>query len=186
MPYSMSNKPRWASKKSDSVAKTAIEVFNEEFKRSGSEQKARRASLAAMKLAEQANEKYSPVVKALNEEKRLATFLVLEPQDEDMTTSDLHGDWYDAQTVEDSCYNFNRNCMKANLFHMASTDAYEFVESFIQKTDCVLGNREIKKGSWLATIFVKETPLGDEIWKSIKNGSINGLSIQCTAISEDI
>ena len=184
--YSLKDPPQWSRKKSKAVQKVAVETFNEEFKRSGSEQKARRASLATMVNAEESFKKYSPVVKALNEDKRLATFLVLEPQDEDMTTSDLHGDWYDAQTVEDSCYNFNRNCMKANLFHMASTDAYEFVESFIQKTDCVLGNREIKKGSWLATIFVKETPLGDEIWKSIKNGSINGLSIQCTALSEDI
>ena len=34
------------------------------------------------------------VAKSLNEEKRRATFVVLEPQDDDGTTTDLHGDWY--------------------------------------------------------------------------------------------
>lgn len=57
MPYSKSNPPQWASKKSDSVQKVAIEVFNQTLKDTGSEEKARIASLAAMKNAEEANKK---------------------------------------------------------------------------------------------------------------------------------
>lgn len=57
MPYSKSNPPQWASKKSDAVQKVAIEVFNQTLKDTGSEEKARIASLAAMKNAEEAFKK---------------------------------------------------------------------------------------------------------------------------------
>lgn len=58
MPYSLSdNVPTWASKKSKSVQEVAIRVFNETLKDTGSEEKARIASLAAMKNAEEANKK---------------------------------------------------------------------------------------------------------------------------------
>lgn len=55
--YSKSNVPRWASKKSEAVQTVAIEVFNQTLKDTGSEEKARIASLAAMKNAEEANKK---------------------------------------------------------------------------------------------------------------------------------
>lgn len=55
--YSKSNVPTWASKKSDAVKKVAIEVFNQTLKDTGSEEKARIASLAAMKNSEEANKK---------------------------------------------------------------------------------------------------------------------------------
>lgn len=124
--------------------------------------------------------------KAYNEEKRLATFLVLEPQDADGTTNDLHEHWYDADTVEKACYNFNRYCMKANLLHLMPTSAYSFLESYITKADMVLGDRFIKKGSWVATIHVDESELGQQIWDGIKSGYFNGLSIQCMGVLEDI
>jgi hypothetical protein len=57
MPYSADNVPQWASKKSKSVQEVAIRVFNETLKDTGSEEKARIASLAAMKNAEEANKK---------------------------------------------------------------------------------------------------------------------------------
>lgn len=57
MPYSMKNIPQWASKKSDAVQKVAIEVFNRTLKETGSEEKARIASLAAMKNAEESFKK---------------------------------------------------------------------------------------------------------------------------------
>lgn len=58
MPYSMQGDiPQWASKKSDAVKKVAIEVFNRTLKDTGSEEKARIASLAAMKNAEESFKK---------------------------------------------------------------------------------------------------------------------------------
>lgn len=127
-----------------------------------------------------------PIVKSLNEEKRLATFLVLEPQDEDLTTSDLHGDWYDADTVESACHDFNRFCRKANLFHLVDTTAFEFVESYITETEMNLGETFIKKGSWLAKIYVSDSESGNLVWESIKSGEFNGLSVQCEGFVSDI
>lgn len=57
MPYSAKNVPQWASKKSKAVQEVAIRVFNETLKDTGSEEKARIASLAAMKNAEEAYKK---------------------------------------------------------------------------------------------------------------------------------
>ena len=124
------------------------------------------------------------VVKSFDEELRIATFVVLEPQDDDGTTNDLHGDWYDAKTVEESCMNFNRFCKKANLLHLMPTSAIEFVESYIQRADCTINGKFIKKGTWLATIYVDQSPLGEDIWQGIKNGTFNGLSIQCLGKTE--
>ena len=126
------------------------------------------------------------IKKSLNEEKRLATFLVLEPQDEDYTTSDLHGDWYDLDTVEDACHSFNRFCRKANLFHLVDTTAFEFVESYITESDMIVGEEPIKKGSWLAKIYVNKSDVGDLVWESIKSGEFNGLSVQCEGFVSDI
>lgn len=130
--------------------------------------------------------KAAPIVKSLNEEKRLATFLVLEPQDEDLTTSDLHGDWYDADTVETACHDFNRFCRKANLFHLVDTTTFEFVESYITETEMNLGETFIKKGSWLAKIHVNDSESGNLVWESIKSGEFNGLSVQCEGFVSDI
>lgn len=125
------------------------------------------------------------ISKALNSEKRLATFLVLEPQEPDGTTSDLHGDWYSADMVEESCYNFNRFCKsKANVLHAIETEGYEFVESYITKSDSIIDGVLIKKGTWLATIFVKQGY--DWIWDGIKDGTFNGLSVQCTGCITDM
>lgn len=57
MPYSADNVPQWASKKSKSVQEVAIRVFNQTLKDTGSEEKARIASLSAMKNAEEAFKK---------------------------------------------------------------------------------------------------------------------------------
>lgn len=122
--------------------------------------------------------KFIPITKANNPTKRLATFLVLEPQDSDGTTTDLHGDWYDESAVEDACLSFNRFCMKGNLLHEVQVDksAYEFVESYISKCDMILGDTFIKKGSWLATCYFP-----GELWDKVVDGTFNGLSIQCLA-----
>jgi hypothetical protein len=57
MPYSADNIPQWASKKSKAVQEVAIRVFNQTLKDTGSEEKARIASLAAMTNAEEAFKK---------------------------------------------------------------------------------------------------------------------------------
>ncbi len=184
----MSNVPRWASHKSKAVQRVAIETFNSTLKDTGDETKAMKASMKAMANAEKSFKKYSTkkslITKSLNDEKRLATFVVLEPQSDDGMTTDLHGDYYDEETILDACIQFNRVCKKANLLHMIDTTAYEFVESYIAPCDIVIEGVKIKKGTWLATIYVTETPLGDKVWEGIKSGEFNGLSVQCEGVVE--
>jgi len=125
------------------------------------------------------------VAKALDEEQRIATFVVLEPQYEDGSTSDLHQDWYDEKEVFKAMMNFNRFCSKASLFHAVETDAVEFVESYCTKADMVLGGRFIRKGTWVASIYCpKDNEVAEYVWQGIKKGTFTGLSIQCIANAE--
>lgn len=122
------------------------------------------------------------VLKAVDNEKRLATFVILEAQDEDGLTTDLHADTYTLDEIEKAAHSFNMECRKANLFHRMETTSFEFRESYIAPVDFVINGQFVKKGSWLGVIYVSD----DEIWEGIKSGEYNGLSIQCMANVEDI
>lgn len=122
------------------------------------------------------------VVKSLDVEKRRATFVVLEPQPDDGTTSDLHGDWYSEEDVAEACYSFNKYCKsKANIFHMISTEGYQYIESYILPSEAKIGETPVIKGTWVATIEVVDQREHDWIWDGIKDGTFNGLSVQCDA-----
>ena len=49
-----------------------------------------------------------------------------------------------------------------------------------------MGDTIIKAGSWLAVIQVSESEDGVALWEGIKDGDFNGLSVQCTANTEDV
>lgn len=117
------------------------------------------------------------VAKATNEELKQATFVVLVPD-----TVDAHGDIISEEEVRKSCFNFNKFSMQANLFHLVQTETFEIAESYVAPTDFQLGDRFVKKGTWLATIQC----LDDDLWNLIKSGEINGLSIGAMASVEHI
>lgn len=186
MPYSADNPPRWASKKSKAVQKVAIEVFNTTLKDTADETKAQRASMKAMTNAEKAFKKKTNkalINKSLDNEKRLATFVVLEPQNIE-NVSDGHGDFYDEETILDACIQFNKslNERKGTLYHMVDTEGYSFVESYVTLADMDIDGQIIRKGTWLQTIYVSS----DWIWNGIKDGTFNGLSVECIGTVEDI
>ena len=184
MPYSQDNLPQWCKSKPKIVQKAAIHSFNETFNKTGSESKARKASIASMKNTEASFSKSKLIQKSLNEEKRLATFIVLEPQDTDGTTTDLHSDWYDADTILDACIEFNKtmHLRKGNLYHATETDGYIFLESYILPASMELGDRIIKAGSWLMTLSFSSLWQ----WEAVKNGTFNGVSVQCDGVIENI
>jgi uncharacterized protein (UPF0335 family) len=126
------------------------------------------------------------VLKAVDTMQRLATFVVLEPQDDSGYTSDLHGDYYSAETVAKACRSFNEQCKKANLFHAVETTAFTFTESYITPADMVINDTLIKKGTWLATIHVVDEPEYEGIWQGILSGEYNGLSIQAMGTVEHL
>lgn len=118
-----------------------------------------------------------PITKAVNEELKQATFIVMVPDE-----VDAHGDVTSEEEVRKACHNFNKHSMRANLFHLVETDTFEFCESYCCPTDFMLGDKFVKKGTWLATIQA----LDDGLWALIKSGDINGLSIGALASVETI
>jgi hypothetical protein len=123
------------------------------------------------------------VVKALDTEKRMATFVVLKAM-RDESDYDAHGDFYDRETVEEACYNFAENCMKANLGHLVMVDegTAKIVENYIVPVDITLGDQDVPAGSWLQTWKFAD----DSLWADVKAGKWNGLSVGCMANVEVI
>lgn len=122
------------------------------------------------------------VTKALDEEQRMAMFVVLSPDE-----IDIHGDTYSAEEVEKACNNFNTTSMKANLFHKVETEDAKIVQSFINPADFTTDDgREIKKGAWLQWWSFPETEIGEKIWKAVKAGDITGVSIGAMATVETL
>lgn len=123
------------------------------------------------------------ITKSVDNEQRLALFVVLEPQEGDSTT-DKHADTYTAVEVEKACHNFGQHCMKANLFHKVETEDAQIVENYISPVDFVLDEQLIKKGTWLQNWYFPETEAGEQLWQAVKSGEINGVSVQCRATAE--
>lgn len=117
------------------------------------------------------------VVKSTNDELKQATFIVMLPDEVDM-----HGDITSEEEVRKACHNFNEFCRQPNLFHIESTELFSIVESYISPVDFKLNEEEVKKGTWLATIQVKD----DNLWALIKSGEISGLSIGAIATVETL
>lgn len=117
------------------------------------------------------------VAKAVNDELKQVTFVVMVPDE-----VDLHGDITTEAEVRKACHNFNKYCGTANLFHLTETDTFEFAESYVAPTDFLLGEREVKKGTWLATLQIHD----DELWEGVKSGDFNGLSIGAMASVETL
>jgi hypothetical protein len=118
------------------------------------------------------------VIKAVDDEERMALFVVLSPEDED-----AHGDIYSEKEVEKACIQYNQHCRKANLYHRMETEDFSIVQSFVTPvgfTDDT--GREIKKGTWLAwTKFDNEA-----LWNDVKSGEFTGLSVGCRASVEEL
>ena len=117
------------------------------------------------------------VVKSLTEELKQALFVCMVPNE-----VDLHGDITSEDEVRKACHNFNKFCSQANLFHIVKTESFEFTESYIAPTDFILGDKEVKKGTWLVNIQVND----DSLWELIKSGEINGVSIGALASVETL
>lgn len=122
---------------------------------------------------------FRTVAKSIDEDKRLITAVVLRPD-----VVDLHGDIYDAATVEAACHDFNKNCRQTNLQHVAMTgdNMLAVVESAIAKHSGPLGDGELIAGDWFITMHVPN----DDVWKAVKDGDFTGFSVGCVAEVEEL
>lgn len=123
-----------------------------------------------------------PVVKSVEQEERKALFVVLEPD-----VVDLHNHKYSAKEIEKACISFNVHCNKANLFHRVETQEVVIEQSFIAPSEFSLEDgRAIKKGTWLQWWhFPEDSEVSEMLWKAVKSGDVNGVSIGCRAKISD-
>ena len=124
-----------------------------------------------------------PVIKSVEQEERKALFVAMEPD-----VFDAHGDTTSPREVEKACNNFNKHCMRANLFHRVETDAVEIQQSFILPASIELDTgRVIQKGSWLMWMhFPEDNDTSNQLWDMVKSGDVNGISIGAKAKAENL
>jgi hypothetical protein len=126
-----------------------------------------------------------PIVKsAISTEKR-ALFLVLEPSEDDGTTTDLHGDWYDEDTIRKACHDYNQRCERIGIMHksIASDEDVMVQESYTAPCDFVTETGiPIKKGSWLMWLHFPS----DDMWAKVEDGTYDSVSIECSAMGYEI
>lgn len=200
MPWSKSDLPPAAKKLTDKQKEIFVAVANSVLEETGDEGQAIAAGLSQAKKEKDMKKSFAEslaeliekhfggsekeiepevvVTKSLDEEEKMALFVVLSPDEED-----LHGDIYSEKEIEKACISYNQHCRKANLYHRVETEDFAIVQSFVTPvgfTDDT--GREIKKGAWLAwTKFENE-----ELWDQVKSGEFQGLSVGCKASVEEL
>jgi hypothetical protein len=136
-------------------------------------------------------ESETAVVKSLDEMERRALFVVLEPQESLESVSDLHGDYYDALTIEKACIKYNKHSKKVGLYHEYEVDneLAEVEQSFINPTDFETEDGiTIKKGTWLMWMhFPKpENDIEDTLWADVLSGEFTGVSVECGGMGYEL
>jgi len=114
-------------------------------------------------------------IKKSDEDQRLAVGEVYSPG-----LVDAHGDIMSAKQIEAMAHNFmrsNRN-EKVDVSHDNKLYGCYIVESFIAREDDPL----FIPGSWVAAVHVPD----DDLWQQIKNGELNGFSMQVLTYKTEI
>lgn len=114
---------------------------------------------------------YIPICKS-NEEEQTITSVVLQPE-----VVDAQGDIISQEVISKAAHNFladyNTRTTLA-LMHKDFSPQFELYESSIMLDDTVIGNKTVKKGSWLMVVHV----LDEEVWGQVKTKKLAGLSIK--------
>lgn len=112
-------------------------------------------------------QKHVPILKT-DEEKRLVTGVVYEPNVED-----AHGDFMTEEEIEKSAHTFMKEYQEIDKQHNWEGGYGKVVESWVAKADTYVGEQLVTKGSWCMTVYVEDDPT----WEEIKKGDITGFSM---------
>lgn len=93
--------------------------------------------------------------------------VVLEPN-----TVDLQGDTLELDTIERAAHHYLIKSRVVGDSHSRHAPA-EVVESYLAPADLELGGQDIKKGTWVMAVHVKDP----ELWARVERGEFNGFSI---------
>ena len=118
-----------------------------------------------------------PILKATDTKLKQVLFVAMQPD-----LVDAHGDTTTEEEVRKACHSYNLTCNKTNLFHLANTETFDIVESYIVPVDIQIGERFVTKGSWLVNLQVHD----EDLWVAIESGEVNGVSIGAMANAEEI
>ncbi len=100
--------------------------------------------------------------------------IMLEPE-----TVDSQKEIYSAEEIEAAAHHYLEVHRNVGYMHKELiNDKVKLVESYVTRSDMVIGNQKVKKGTWIVGLLV----LDHEIWKQIKSGELTGLSIGGSAI----
>lgn len=106
---------------------------------------------------------------------QVALGIVLEPRTSD--TPDTQGDWYTAEDIELAAYQFMEKVAKGkawgDLMHDEVSVIGYPVESYIARTDFMLGDQLVKTGSWVMGMHYPDP----NIWESIEKGELAAFSV---------
>lgn len=122
--------------------------------------------------------KFVEIIKT-NDELQMVYGVVFQPD-----TEDSDGDVVSADEIEKAMHGFMKSEPKFDVGHDLDI-RYDvaLIENYIAPNDMVCKfnkkERDIKKGSWIMGVRV-----GDELWKEVKSGKINGFSPWGTALRE--
>jgi hypothetical protein len=117
-----------------------------------------------------------------DEEQRLVTGIVMEPEKED-----FHKDSFSADVIQKAAHEFlsMRTAQKihaSGTLHQKKSDAsIDIVESFIVPQNMEFNGRSVKKGAWVITVKIHD----DATWAKIKNRDLTGFSIYGTGFVRD-
>lgn len=111
---------------------------------------------------------FGPIVK-VDPENHYVTGVVYEPD-----TEDTQGDHMSAEEIQKAAYWYAKHRGDVDIQHsFESFDGACEVESWVTKNDETIGDQQIKKGTWMATVEVSDP----EIFEKIQKGEITGFSM---------
>lgn len=113
---------------------------------------------------------YVPITKA-SEEERTVTGVALRPD-----IVDAQGDIMESSVIRAAAHNFLANynkVTKLGYMHKDFEPKFELAESYLAPSELTINGTIVPEGSWIMVLKV----LDDKIWKMVKAGKLNGLSI---------
>lgn len=107
-------------------------------------------------------------------EERFVLGIVLEPDE-----VDSQGDTISAEEIRSAAHRYMEEHANVGLQHQVFVNGkIKILESYIAPTDFSIGEERVKAGTWLMAFRI----LDDSIWKAVKEGLLDGLSIGGTGL----
>ena len=106
------------------------------------------------------------------EEKREVTATILIPE-----IPDAQGDCIGVEEIQAACHDFmlryNKQESSMGLMHKELTSKIQILESYCAPCDFEINKKQIAMGTWILKVKI----LDDDLWESVKDGSLQGFSI---------